>query len=174
MAMTYYTEMESPLGPVLLVGDGEALTVVAMHDQKRGAAVQPDWERTDAPFRAALDQLRAYFAGELQEFDLPLRPAGTPFQQRVWQALLEIPYGETVSYGDIARRIESPKACRAVGLANGQNPISIIIPCHRVIGSTGKLTGYGGGLDRKEWLLNHERAGIQTEIFADTSVSTCG
>lgn len=153
---TFYTRMDSPVGPLLLTGNGEALTLVAMHEQKHGTTVQPEWQQDDAPFAEAMRQIRAYFAGTLQQFDLPLAPAGTPFQRRVWDALLLVPYGQTASYGDIARQVGSPKACRAVGLANGQNPISIIIPCHRVIGANGKLTGYGGGLPRKEWLLNHE------------------
>jgi len=152
----FYTQMESPLGPLLLTSDGHALTMLAMHDQKKGAQIQPEWRRDNGPFSDALEQLQAYFAGELTTFDLPLAPAGTAFQRRVWDALLTVSYGKTASYGDIARLIESPKACRAVGLANGQNPISIIIPCHRIIGANGKLTGYGGGLDRKQWLLDHE------------------
>lgn len=159
----YYTEMDSPLGRLLLTGDGAALTMLAMHEQKYGGEILPEWRRDAAPFAAAVEQLQAYLAGEQQVFDLPLAPVGTAFQRRVWDALLEIPYGQTVSYGDIARRIGSPKACRAVGLANGQNPISIIIPCHRVIGANGKLTGYGGGLPRKEWLLNHEQAHVAGE-----------
>ncbi len=107
--------------------------------------------------KEAASQLRSYFAGELQEFDLPLAPEGTPFQREVWEQLCRIPYGETISYGELARRIGNPKACRAVGLANGSNPISIVIPCHRVIGSNGKLTGYGGGLATKEKLLALEQ-----------------
>ena len=104
-------------------------------------------------------QLQAYFAGELRDFELPLAAEGTPFQQRVWRALCDIPYGETISYGELARRIGQPTASRAVGLANGQNPISIVVPCHRVIGANGSLTGYGGGLARKRWLLAHESKG---------------
>jgi len=110
------------------------------------------------PLQNYLDQLASYFDGQLKRFTLTVEPAGTPFQQQVWDALLDIPYGDTISYGELARRIGNPNACRAVGAANGRNPISIIIPCHRVIGSNGKLTGYGGGMANKVWLLEHERA----------------
>jgi methylated-DNA-[protein]-cysteine S-methyltransferase len=114
------------------------------------------WRRDDAPFRGAIEQLRAYFDGERTTFALPLRMSGTPFQRMVWDALLTIPFGTTISYAEQARRIGRPEATRAVGAANGRNPIAIIVPCHRVIGSSGMLTGYGGGLMLKEWLLNHE------------------
>lgn len=164
---TYYTHMESPLGPILLTSNGTALTMLAMHQQKHGSEIQPDWRRDAAPFAEAVKQLDAYFAGELKDFDLPLAPAGTPFQQSVWQALLTVPFGATASYGEIAQGIGNPKACRAVGLANGQNPIAIIIPCHRIIGSNGKLTGYGGGLNRKEWLLSHEQGITPAELPTD-------
>ena len=109
-------------------------------------------------------QLDAYFAGELQTFDLPLHMAGTPFQKQVWQGLLTIPYGTTISYAELARRIGRPGASRAVGAANGRNPIGIIVPCHRVIGANGTLTGYGGGLDRKEWLIAHEAGALSIRI----------
>jgi methylated-DNA-[protein]-cysteine S-methyltransferase len=109
-----------------------------------------------APLAAAIRQLSEYFAGSRRVFDLPLRMQGTLFQQRVWRQLAEIPYGTTWSYGELAKRIDNPSASRAVGLANGRNPISILVPCHRVIGADGSLTGYGGGLDRKRWLLAHE------------------
>jgi methylated-DNA-[protein]-cysteine S-methyltransferase len=161
---TFYTRMESPLGPLLLTSDGLALTMMAMHDQKHSAAPQAHWVQDEAPFAEACSQLEDYFSGRLRQFDLPLAPAGTPFQRRVWDALLDIPYGETQSYADIARRIGSPKACRAVGLANGQNPIAIIIPCHRVIGANGKLTGYGGGLPRKQFLLELEQPSTQLSL----------
>lgn len=152
----YFSRIESPVGMLLLAGDGESLTLVAMHDRKHGARQQPDWRRDDAAFSAAREQLEAYFSGELRTFDLPLAPAGTVFQRRVWQALLDIPLGRTESYSALAQRIDAPKAARAVGLANGRNPIAIIIPCHRVIGADGSLTGYGGGIERKRWLLAHE------------------
>jgi methylated-DNA-[protein]-cysteine S-methyltransferase len=121
--------------------------------------VEPDpaWVESAAPFGEPIRQLKAYFAGTLRQFDLPLAPAGTPFQQTVWQALREIPYGETVSYGQLARGIGRPAAVRAVGAANGRNPLAIVVPCHRVIGSDGRLVGYGGGLPAKSMLLELER-----------------
>src|SRR5947208_1553932 len=118
--------------------------------------VAPEWHRDDAAFDDIRTQLREYFAGERQEFDLPLNAGGSPFQALVWDALTRIPYGETTSYGKVAVSIGHPDGPRAVGLANGQNPIPIIVPCHRVIGANGSLTGYGGGLDTKRWLLDHE------------------
>jgi methylated-DNA-[protein]-cysteine S-methyltransferase len=146
-----YDTIESPLGELLLVGDGHALTGLYM-DGAPGA----DWQRDPGAFRAAGDQLRAYFAGELREFGLSLAPHGTPFQQEVWAALREIPYGETISYAELAASVGRAGAARAVGAANGRNPISIVIPCHRVIGAGGALTGYGGGLRRKRLLLDLE------------------
>src|SRR5262249_52747144 len=119
-------------------------------------APQPDWQCDETRFTSVCEQLAAYFAKELREFDVPLAPAGTEFQKKVWHELRQIPHGETISYGELACRIKQPAASRAVGRANGQNPISIIVPCHRVIGANGTLTGYGGGLDRKRWLLQHE------------------
>jgi methylated-DNA-[protein]-cysteine S-methyltransferase len=116
----------------------------------------PLWQRDPEIFRDACAQLTAYFAGDLREFDLPLEAPGSDFQRRVWRELRQIPFGRSISYGELARRIGQPAASRAVGRANGQNPISIIVPCHRVIGADGTLTGYGGGLDRKRWLLDHE------------------
>ena len=150
--MTYYTSMDSPLGRLLLMSDGEALTGLYMNPLPKLETNGTESE-TAAPFPEAKQQLAAYFAGERRGFDLPLSPIGTEFQKRVWDELLNIPYGATISYGELARRIGDPKASRAVGLANGRNPISVIIPCHRVIGASGKLTGYGGGLSRKETLL---------------------
>jgi len=117
---------------------------------------EPAWRRDETRFAEVCEQLTEYFAGRLQEFDIRLAPAGTDFQKRVWQELCRIPFGASISYGELARRIEKPAASRAVGRANGQNPISIIVPCHRVIGANGTLTGYGGGLERKKWLLEHE------------------
>ena len=154
---TYFSKMNSPIGELLLVGNGAALTQLLMLNQKYyGSETQQEWRRDDALFRAAREQLEAYFAGELRIFDLPLAPAGTAFQQKVWRALRDIPFGQTESYGALAKRIDAPKASRAVGMANGHNPISIIVPCHRVIGANGSLTGYGGGIERKRWLLEHE------------------
>jgi O-6-methylguanine DNA methyltransferase len=147
--------IESPLGPLLLGAEDGALTLLWMSplpERETGGADSRD----RAVLALAKEQLDSYFAGDLTAFDLPLAPRGTPFQQRVWSALVEIPFGETVSYGSLATRLGRPGAARAVGLANGSNPISIIIPCHRVIGSDGRLTGYGGGIDRKAWLLDHE------------------
>ena len=153
---TIYATMDSPIGELLLLGDGAALTGIYMQIQKYGPQREAGWRNDPGPFRNARAQLAAYFAGELERFDLPLAPAGTAFQQSVWTALLDIPYGATETYGELARRIGQPTASRAVGLANGHNPISIVIPCHRVIGSNGALTGYGGGIERKRWLLAHE------------------
>lgn len=151
MAMTLYDTIDSPLGELLLAGDGDALTGVHM-DGAPGAG----WRRDPAVLREAASQLRAYFAGELRDFDVPLAPRGTPFQQQVWAALREIPYGHTVSYAELAAAAGRPGAARAAGAANGRNPIAIVIPCHRVIGAGGALTGYGGGLARKRMLLDLE------------------
>jgi len=153
MGPACYTTLESPVGPLLLAGDERALRRVSFENSKRCKALEPDWKRDNAPFAEVVRQLRAYFHGELKDFDLPLAPEGTEFQLRVWRGLREIPYGETISYGQLARRIGNPRAIRAVGLANGCNPIPIIIPCHRVIGSDGSLTGFGGGLPIKRKLL---------------------
>jgi methylated-DNA-[protein]-cysteine S-methyltransferase len=154
---TYYTKMESPLGPLLLAGDKSALREIRFANGRHAAKPDPEWKEDAAPLKEFIRQLRAYFAGQLEDFDLPIEPEGTDFQRKVWKLLCDIPYGETISYGELARRIGNPKACRAVGLANGSNPIPIIIPCHRVIGSNGKLTGYGGGLPIKEKLLALEK-----------------
>ncbi len=160
--MTYYTRIDSPIGPLLLVSNGVALTGVHMEGAAHGPVTTEDWMRDDsaAPFERTREQLVAYFAGRRTEFDLPLRLEGTPFQRAVWAELLRIPYGAVVSYGEIATRLGKPGASRAVGLANGRNPVSIIVPCHRVIGASGKLTGYGGGLDRKQALLELEAQGV--------------
>jgi len=152
-----YTQIESPLGPLLLVADDAGLRQILFVNGRHAAQPESLWEKVTAPFTETVRQLHAYFAGELENFDLQLAPEGTPFQLEVWHRLCVIPYGSTVSYGELASRIGNPKACRAVGLANGSNPIPIVIPCHRVIGSNGKLTGYGGGLPIKEKLLALER-----------------
>jgi methylated-DNA-[protein]-cysteine S-methyltransferase len=151
-----YTSMPSPLGELLLAGDGQALRLLHMQDGRKRTQVPPGWREDAAPFAEAQAQLGQYFAGERTDFDLPLALDGTPFQQRVWSALCEIPYGETVSYGELAARIGSPGAARAVGLANGSNPIAVIVPCHRVIGANGALTGFGGGMANKRMLLDLE------------------
>jgi methylated-DNA-[protein]-cysteine S-methyltransferase len=156
---TYYSQISSPIGDLLLVANGAALTGVYMQGHRRGPEVGDGWRRDDARLGLAREQLRAYFDGALLEFDLPLAPRGTAFQRRVWEELCRIPFGCRISYAELARRLGQPTATRAVGAANGRNPISVIVPCHRVIGADGTLTGYGGGLDRKEWLLQHE-AGV--------------
>jgi methylated-DNA-[protein]-cysteine S-methyltransferase len=155
----FYTTMTSPLGEILLAGNEQQITDINFQEGTHPLTLRADWCHDHEVFAAAIAQLQAYFAGELQTFDLLLAPAGTPFQQTVWQALQTIPYGETISYAELAERIGNPKAVRAVGAANGRNPIPIIIPCHRVIGSNGQLTGYGGGLPIKEALLSLERDG---------------
>lgn len=147
--------LSTPIGELLLVSDGEALTAVQFDDARRGAPT-PDGA-ADPVIAEAADQLRAYFAGTRTTFDLPLRAAGTPFEQGVWSALQAIPYGETTSYGELASQLGEPGAARAVGRANGRNPIPIIVPCHRVIGADGSLTGFGGGLECKRALLDLER-----------------
>lgn len=155
--ITCCTRMESPVGPLLLAADDGGLRRIEFVNGRNPVQADPQWRDDAEPLRETIRQLRAYFAGELEAFDLPLAPEGTPFQLGVWNRLGEIPYGETISYGELARRIGNPNASRAVGLANGSNPIPIVIPCHRVIGSNGKLTGYGGGLPIKEKLLALER-----------------
>ncbi|GAA0343633.1 methylated-DNA--[protein]-cysteine S-methyltransferase [Actinoallomurus spadix] len=157
MSPRVHTVMDSPVGPLTLVAAGGALTGLYMDRQRYRPEQHTFGERDPAPFGAAIGQLEEYFAGRRTVFDLPLAPAGTAFQRRVWAALREIPFGGTVSYGELAERIGRPTAARAVGLANGKNPIGIILPCHRVVGSTGDLTGYGGGLHRKRHLLAFER-----------------
>lgn len=158
-ASRVHVTLPSPVGPLTLVAEDGQLTGLYMDAQRYrpgsdtfGTGGDP----ADTPFAAARQQLAAYFAGQLRSFDLPLAPAGTDFQRRVWSALRAIPYGTTWSYGELARHVGSATASRAVGLANGKNPIALVIPCHRVIGSDGSLTGYGGGLDRKRFLLELE------------------
>jgi methylated-DNA-[protein]-cysteine S-methyltransferase len=155
--MNAYTHFDSPIGRLLLTSDGTALTGLYM-EPSRKAQCTDGWaeDARVSPLSAAVRQLSEYFDGTRREFDLPLRLQGTMFQTRVWRELTEIPYGQTWSYGQLAKRIDKPSASRAVGLANGRNPISILVPCHRVIGADGSLTGYGGGIERKRWLLAHE------------------
>ena len=152
----YYCYLSTPVGDLLLAGDDGALCLVGFPQGKMRHDPEPDWIFNEKPFVAARQQLEEYFAGERKDFDLPLHLSGTEFQISVLEELQRIPYGETTSYGDIAERIGRPKAMRAVGAANGRNPIPVIIPCHRVIGSGGDLTGFGGGLDTKEALLRLE------------------
>ena len=161
---TYYNYHNTPIGELLLAGDGDYLTILGFPAGKMSKRHEKDWLKDSAPFKQVRFQLDAYFAGELQEFELPLLPLGTSFQESVWDALGKIPYGETWSYGQLARHIGKPMASRAVGAANGVNPIPVIIPCHRVIGSTGKLTGFGGGLEIKQYLLGLESEAISLPI----------
>lgn len=152
-----YTVLDSPVGPLMLAGDDAVLRELWFLQGRQRMAPNPAWTESARAFAEATRQLKAYFAGRLKSFTLAVDPGGTPFQSRVWRALQEIPYGETISYGEVARRIGDPKAVRAVGLANGANPISIVIPCHRVIGANGALVGYGGGLPMKRALLALEQ-----------------
>ncbi|BBY34856.1 cysteine methyltransferase [Mycolicibacter minnesotensis] len=162
--MTSYRTIDSPIGPLTLAGDDGRLSHLLMLDHAH-APSRSSWERDDTVFPDVVEQLSAYFAGQLTEFDVDYALVGTDFQRRVWTALLTIPYGQTRSYGELAGQIGSPAASRAVGLANGRNPISIIVPCHRVIGSNGSLTGYGGGIDRKKSLLELERRRTHATLF---------
>ncbi|MER7660978.1 MULTISPECIES: methylated-DNA--[protein]-cysteine S-methyltransferase [unclassified Streptomyces] len=159
-----YTVVDSPYGPLTLVATDGTLSGLYMTDQRHRPGEETFGEEAPAPFRDAIGQLDAYFTGELVEFDLPVRLEGTPFQRSVWELLLKIPYGETRTYGELAGQLGKASASRAVGLANGKNPVSIIVPCHRVIGASGSLIGYGGGLERKQRLLAHER-GAEGALF---------
>jgi methylated-DNA-[protein]-cysteine S-methyltransferase len=163
--------MESPTGRLLLAADDAGLRHITFADGREPARPRPNWHEDAKPLGETIRQLRAFFAGELREFDLPLAPEGPVFHKRVWRELCNIPYGDTISYGELARRIGSPNAFRAVGRANGANPIPIVIPCHRVIGSNGKLTGYGGGLPKKEFLLGLERSQLRLPWGALTKTS---
>jgi methylated-DNA-[protein]-cysteine S-methyltransferase len=163
-----HTVVDSPLGSLTLVATDGVLSGLYMTGQRHRPPEDTFGARAsdeDPPFTEAVRQLGAYFAGRLTAFDLPLRLDGTPFQQRVWSALRDIPYGGTVSYGQLADRLGNPAASRAVGLANGRNPIGIIVPCHRVVGASGGLTGYGGGLDRKRHLLTFESSTSKQGLF---------
>ncbi len=162
--MTEYTVIDSPIGPLPVARDEIGIRAVLLPEGRMKADPDPSWVRDDAAFDDVREQLAEYFAGTRTSFDLPLHLIGSAWQRKVWRALLDIPCGETESYGALAARIGSPGAARAVGLANGQNPVPIIVPCHRVIGADGSLTGYGGGLDAKRWLLAHEAQ--HTGLFA--------
>lgn len=153
-----YAYLETPIGTLLIAGDEEAVRRIDFPKHGKASRPQCGWtESSRGPVGEAVKQLREYFAGGRAEFDLPLAPEGTAFQRTVWRRLQDIPYGETISYGELAKRVGNPKASRAVGAANGRNPLPIVIPCHRVIGANGKLTGFGGGLPTKEALLALER-----------------
>jgi methylated-DNA-[protein]-cysteine S-methyltransferase len=159
------TVLETPVGSLVLAADPDGALTHVRFDGERYPLTLAGARRDAGPFRDAIDQLEEYVAGARRDFDLPLAPRGTGFQLAAWRALRDIPYGETRSYAAQARVIGRPDAVRAVGAANGRNPISIIVPCHRVVGADGSLTGYGGGLDRKRWLLEHERAWRQTRLL---------
>ena len=171
----YYSFLESPIQQLMLTSDGESLTGLRMIEHRHAPTMTSDWKLDDSviPFAEVKPQLAAYFNGELTEFDLPLNLQGTDFQRMIWRQLQKIPFGQTMSYGEMAQRIGNPNGARAVGAANGRNPISIIIPCHRLIGSTGKLTDYGGGLERKEWLLAHEYSHRQISSLAPSGHQSC-
>lgn len=159
-----YTQMDSPVGPLLLAGSAAGLQLIGFSEGSMAHAPKPEWEQVPTAFAQARAQLQEYFAGTRREFDLVLDPRGTAFQRSVWRQLQAIPFGATCSYRDIAERIGNPKAVRAVGSANGRNPLPIVVPCHRVIGSNGSLTGFGGGLKNKQILLEHERS--QRTLFS--------
>lgn len=152
-----YDHLDSPIGRLLLAADEHGLRYVGFPHADQDERIAADWRRDRRMLGPAIEQLEAYFDGRLHDFDVLLAAQGTPFRKAVWGALVRIPYGQTISYGELARRIGNPVASRAVGAANGANPLPIIVPCHRVIGSGGKLTGFSGGLPIKQWLLDHER-----------------
>jgi methylated-DNA-[protein]-cysteine S-methyltransferase len=163
-----YSYLPSPIGRLLVTAEGSLLTGLYMQGHKGRLAPRPDWRRADEPFDAVRRQLEEYFAGRRQEFDLPLRMAGTSFQKLVWKALVRIPFGTTITYAQLAGRIGRPGAARAVGHANSRNPISIIVPCHRVIGADGALAGYAGGLEKKRRLLDLERNASAAEYGSES------
>ena len=159
-----HTIVDSPIGALTLVAEDGALVGLHMDRQRHAPDPLTHGAADPAVFGELTAQLDAYFAGGLTEFDVPVRLHGTAFQRRVWERLRDIPYGETISYGELAARVGSPGAARAVGLANGRNPVAIVVPCHRVIGADGSLTGYGGGIDRKRWLLALETEGARPRL----------
>jgi methylated-DNA-[protein]-cysteine S-methyltransferase len=165
-----YTTKDSPIGELLLLGDGHALHGLYMQAGRKPIGIAPGWRRVPAAFAAIGEQLEEYFLAQRTSFDVALAMHGTPFQRRVWEALREIGYGETISYGELARRIGQPSAARAVGLANGCNPIGVIVPCHRVIGANGTLTGYGGGIERKRLLLDLEARATAPQLSVARSM----
>ena len=157
MTELYHTHIDSPIGRLLVAGDDVALHFLGFPSGRKAFGPRPEWRRSDRPFRDVRRQLDAYFAGDLRRFDLPLHLSGTAFQNEVWRYLAGIPFGETRTYGEVAVTVGRPRAARAVGAANGANPLPIVLPCHRVIGADGSLTGFGGGLRTKEYLLRHEK-----------------
>jgi len=159
--MTHYCYCKTPIGKLLLTGERGLLERIYFPKTASQIVIEDGWELTEEPFADVLQQLNEYFAGRLQKFNVKMNLRGTDFQLRVWRELQQIPYGRTASYGEIAKRINSPKACRAVGGANNKNPVPIIVPCHRIIGSDGSLTGFGGGLELKKNLLRREKASFQ-------------
>lgn len=165
----HYEDIDSPVGTLRLVADQQGLREIRFEHERDPGATPPDWVRSHAALAFARIQLGEYFSGKRRHFDLPLHPIGTPFQRTVWAALGDIPYGTTISYGELARRIGKPQAMRAVGAANGRNPLSIVLPCHRVIGADGSLTGYGGGLPIKRHLLALEAQTARGDLFSAKS-----
>ena len=154
----FYCYMKSPVGKLLLAGDPDGLKHINFPDEKKPVTPGPDWLEKPAFFISAAAELEEYFAGKRRRFSIDIAPQGTSFQLSVWRSLQRVPYGKTISYGQLARQVGNPKASRAVGAANGANPVPIIIPCHRVIGASGDLTGFGGGLEVKKYLLELEKA----------------
>jgi methylated-DNA-[protein]-cysteine S-methyltransferase len=168
---TFFSTLHTPIGRLLLVARGDALAGIYMEDHAGAPLNDAGWIQDEARFRRARAQLTEYFEGARTSFDVPMAPVGTPFQRRVWSALQAIPFAETITYGELARRVGSPGAARAVGRANATNPLSIVVPCHRVTGADGSLTGYAGGEERKRWLLEHERAVLSRGGRARRSVA---
>jgi methylated-DNA-[protein]-cysteine S-methyltransferase len=152
-----YTYVETPIGSLLVAGDDHSVHLISFPEGGRSRKPEPNWREEHGAFVNAIEEIRAYFAGEISRFSINLTMTGTEFQKSVWRALMTIPFGQTASYGEIAKRIGLPSASRAVGAANGANPLPIVVPCHRVIGANGSLTGFGGGLPVKQFLLDHER-----------------
>lgn len=166
-SLIYYTTMDSPIGELLLVSDGDSIIQVSMDSETFSQMIEPDWKNNGnlSVLSLAEEQLKEYFAGDRKDFQIPLSYQGTAFQKKVWSELRKIPYGEVLSYGQLAERIGNPKSSRAVGLANGKNPIAILVPCHRIIGADGSLTGYAGGLHRKRFLLELESGEVSFNKF---------
>jgi methylated-DNA-[protein]-cysteine S-methyltransferase len=165
MEPTFFSVLDSPVGELTMRWRGGALTGLFFENSKV-LEERASWFRDDAQLASVRAALQAYLQGESARFDVPLAPEGTPFQRAVWQALRAIPFGTTTTYGELAKKLGKPQAKRAVGAANGQNPIVIVVPCHRVVGADGSLVGFGGGLARKRWLLAHESRRVQTDLFA--------